>query len=77
MKLPTKDLVLVFGAACAWAQTLLDRSGIIPYGGATSSIPQEIIWACIVGSAVVGSVAICFFRRQKDDSHPRGCRDCS
>lgn len=61
MKLPTKDLVLVFGAACAWAQTLLDRSGIIPYGGATSSIPQEIIWACIVGSAVVGSVTICFF----------------
>ncbi|MEG0505010.1 MAG: hypothetical protein RR547_10240, partial [Raoultibacter sp.] len=60
MKLRSKDFILVLGTACAWAQTLLDRSGIIPYGGAAATLDQVTIWASIAISAIICTIIVYF-----------------
>ena len=53
MGMTYRSFVIVLGAACACAQTLLDRSGVVVYGGAASTLPQAAIWAALVLTALI------------------------
>ena len=55
-------LVAIGGLACACAQSLLDRSGIVPFGGGASSFPQQVTWAVL---ALVSALALFYLYRER------------
>lgn len=55
-------LVAIGGLACACAQSLLDRSGIVPFGGGASSFPQQVTWAVL---ALVSALTLFYLYRER------------
>lgn len=59
------QVVAMVGLACACAQSFLDRSGIVPYGGAGSSFPQQAAWGILALTSVLAALYLHFGKRPR------------